>query len=719
MDHGRFQRCVGSRKKVHSRCQLLLLLVTVLVSPAFAQTRVVSLSTQFDGFLQAEFFDLNGVALNGQTLSVDFRFQSGPVLESVAPVWAELMLQTRPHGPDGDYPYDQYVVFGPGTTAYLLGSSGQRLDVPMSDWNGALTMSPAPTLAVLSTPRGLAGGDLLAYPSYGEEIGGIHYDIVLPNTGETLFLGRIALKLETRWRRIPVTQTIPPDVVPEPPPTPPPPPPAPAPAPPSPDPGVPVVASSPATNFAVSDLGTASFTASRNGPLVGGYGRIQPDAGSTSPSGMLIIGSRSAGVLTGETIVPDSPLMTSGRIYAELTPDGRVTTGIAFSNPNNQDVTINFEMRNEQGSIYRTGSFTLRGAGAVCDPDSDCNQLERRLDEAPYFSGADVKGTLTFSSTIPVAVFGIRWTSTVSSGGERLMVPVPVIDLSNGPNYGVQAVPLFAVGLGRTSELVLVNPTGSTLTGTVQFLDPYGVPVLVSLGSAYTWNAPYSMAPNSSQKLVMTDVIGGYGYGSVRMVPDAGSPVPSAFVNYNYVQDGLMTFEVAVPVTMGAAFRMPVEQSPSRQISTSLSIANPSGSGGNVWFSLTASDGSFIASTSRYISDAGLLLEYLESLLPVANQEIEGVLRITTDLPGGISVAGYRARYNERQQLLYTTVVPALENGLPSSDARFFPYLLNGSGFTTGIIIFSGKAGQSSAGSLRFMKPDATPLDLGITPVPK
>ena len=377
------------------------------------------------------------------------------------------------------------------------------------------------------------------------------------------------------------------------------------------------------------------------------------------------------------------------------------------------------EMRNEQGSIYRSGSFTLRGAGVACDPGIDCNQLGRRLDEAPYFSGSDVQGTLTFSSTVPVVVFGIRWTRTGSSGGERLMAPVPVIDLSNGPNYGTQAVPLFAVGLGRTSELVLVNPTGSTLTGTVQFLDPYGVPVLVSLGSAYTWNASYSMAPNSSQKLVMADVVGGFGYGSVRVVPDAGSPVPSAFVNYNYVQDGLMTFEVAVPVTMGAAFRMPVEQSPNRQISTSLSIANPSSSGGNVWFSLTDSDGSFIASTSRYISDAGLASEIPGVLAPVANQEIEGVLRITTDLPGGISVAGYRARYNERQQLLYTTVVPALENGLPSSDARFFPYLLNGSGFTTDIILFSGKAGQSSAGSLRFTKPDGVPLDLGITAVPK
>lgn len=677
--------------------------MTVLGCPAFAQTPPVSLSTQFDGFLQTEFFDLNGIVLNGQTLSVDFRFDQP--LESIGAVWAELVLQTGPHSPDGDYPYDHYMVFQPGTTAHLLGSLGQKLEVPMSDWNGEITESPAPTFGVLTTPRGLAGGDLLAYPSFREWIGGFHYDIVLPNTGETIYLGRIGLKIETLYRRTPqpIVETVPPEPLPDPlPPT--------VSTPPEP----PVVSNPPATGpvtgFAISDLGAASFTTGRNGPIAVGYGRIKPDPGSISPSGMLILGSRLNGVLTGETIVPDSPLLTSGRIYVELTPDGRVTTGIAVANPNAEDATINFEVRNEQGAVYRTGSFTLRGAGFACDPGTDCNQLSRWLYDAPYFAGSDVQGTLTFTSSAPVSVFGIRWTST--GAGDHLITPVPVVDLSVGPSGGPLSVPLFAVGDGRRSELVLVNPTATTIAGTVLFLDPDGVPVFVGFGSEYSWSADYYIPPNGSQKLVIMDVFGGFGFGSVRIIPGGDGPAPTAFVVYNHVQNGIMDFEVGVPVTMGTAFRVPAKQSPG-QIFTSLAIANPSNVEGTVWISLTSYDGSFILGRSRYLPAAGLILESLDSLFPeFASQEIEGVLRVATDRPA-ISVAGFRARYNELGQLLYTTVPAAVENNLPVSEERFFPYLLNGGGFTTDIVLFSGTPGQSS-GTLRFIGPDGTPLDLEL-----
>jgi hypothetical protein len=284
----------------------------------------------------------------------------------------------------------------------------------------------------------------------------------------------------------------------------------------------------------------------------------------------------------------------------------------------------------------------------------------------------------------------------------------------------MQVVPFLAAGDGRTSELVLVNPTGSILAGTLQFLDPNGLPLFISTGSGYTWSGEYLIAPNGLQRLVIRDTLAGFGYGAIRVIPYADTPGPSPFLIHNYVENGVTPFEVGVPVTMGAAFRMAAEQLPG-QIFTSLSIANPANSGGTVWISLTGFDGNPVASASHHIPGAGMLLGTLESLLPaIANQPIKGVVRITTDLPGGISVAGFRARYNEWRQLLHTTVVPVLENSLRGSEERFFPYLLNGHGFTMDIVLFSGQAGQSSAGTLRFISPDATPLDLqiqGTTPI--
>ena len=705
MDHARFTVCVGSRTKVYSRCPLLssLLLVTVLVCPAFAQTPVVSLSTQFDGFTQQEFFDLDGIVMNGQTLSVDFKFADGAVLESIAPVWAELLLQTQPHGSDGDYPYDQYVVFGPGTTAHLIGASGQRLDVSMSDWNGSLTASPGPTLGVLSTARGLAGGDMLAYPGYREGVSGIHYDIVLPNTGEVIYVGRIGLQMETQYRRIPITALETPA---PPPPAPPPPVPEPVPDPPPPD----VVLQPPsdpnATRFAIADLGAASFTSRRDGAFVGGYGRIQPDPGSTSPSGMLIVGLRFAGVLTGEAIVPDSALMSSGRIYVEQTPDGRVTTGIFVANPNAEDATINFELRNEQGIIYRIGSFTLRGAAAPCVESFECNQVSRMLDEAPFLSGRDVQGTVTFTSTVPVAVSGIRLVSN------PLITAVPVIDLSAGPSSGTQVVPLFTIGEGRRSELMLVNPTGATLTGRVEFVGPDGNLVFIPSGGGYVWATDYFIAPNGIQKIVLGEAYNEFKYGSVRVIPDNGGAAPVSSVINTYVQNG-MTTELGVPANTGMAFRIPAEQLPG-QVSTSVSIVNSGDYAGTVWLNLTDSGGNLLANTSRYMPGSGMILEGIDSLFPAfAGQQLRGVLRVTTDLPG-ISVAAFRAHNNELQQVVYATIPSVLENGLQGSGERFFPFLLSGTGFAIDGFLFSGKSGQSSVGSLRFVQSEGSPLNLEI-----
>jgi hypothetical protein len=43
-----------------------------------------------------------------------------------------------------------------------------------------------------------------------------------------------------------------------------------------------------------------------------------------------------------------------------------------------------------------------------------------------------------------------------------------------------------------------------------------------------------------------------------------------------------------------------------------------------------------------------------------------------------------------------------------------FPHLVNGGGYTTQFNLFSGTAGQTSLGTLRFYKPDGTPLGLSL-----
>src|SRR6185436_7091532 len=93
-------------------------------------------------------------------------------------------------------------------------------------------------------------------------------------------------------------------------------------------------------------------TTTQGGPAnVGvGYAAIQPNAAGTGLSGVAIFGYRQSNVLVSEAAVPASPLMSSGRFYAEVS--SVVNTGVAIANPNTQPVTINFYFTNTTGTDF-------------------------------------------------------------------------------------------------------------------------------------------------------------------------------------------------------------------------------------------------------------------------------------------------------------------------------------------------------------------------------
>ena len=76
---------------------------------------------------------------------------------------------------------------------------------------------------------------------------------------------------------------------------------------------------------------------------------------------------------------------------------------------------------------------------------------------------------------------------------------------------------------------------------------------------------------------------------------------------------------------------------------------------------------------------------------------------------------GLRGRYNERlpnADFLITTLPVINESGAPTAAELLFPHLVNGGGYTTQFILFSGTAGQASSGNLKFLKQDGAALEL-------
>ena len=91
----------------------------------------------------------------------------------------------------------------------------------------------------------------------------------------------------------------------------------------------------------------------------------------------------------------------------------------------------------------------------------------------------------------------------------------------------------------------------------------------------------------------------------------------------------------------------------------------------------------------------------------------QGVLRIVGPA-SGISVVGLRGRTNERGDFLITTTPPSNEAGTPTSADLLFPHLVNGGGYTTQFILFSGTAGQTSNGTLHFFTQNGSPFNLTV-----
>ena len=78
---------------------------------------------------------------------------------------------------------------------------------------------------------------------------------------------------------------------------------------------------------------------------------------------------------------------------------------------------------------------------------------------------------------------------------------------------------------------------------------------------------------------------------------------------------------------------------------------------------------------------------------------------------------GLRERYNERQpapDFLITTIPASNEAGVAGSAELLFPHLVNGGGYTTQFILFSGVAGQTTSGNLRFIKQDGSGFSLTV-----
>ncbi len=470
-------------------------------------------------------------------------------------------------------------------------------------------------------------------------------------------------------------------------------------------------------SFSIPNLGGWSTTSNGTERTTQvGYGRIGADAGSTTPSGIAIIGYSPGGTLISEAGVPASEPVREGRIFAEV--NGPVNTGLAIANPNDAPASIAFYFTDAEGVRFGEGSFTL---GAH-------EQTARFLNETPFDGGDKVSGTFTFISSTPIAVIALR--GLTNRDGEFLMTTLPVAPLAapltpfttDAASTGTVYFPHFADGGGWATQVILVNPTDETIAGTVQFLGQ---------GSATTAAAPavrtledgrigssfeYSIPPNGAYRIITSNPPGGVAVGSVRAIPDPGHRAPSGLVVFSFASAGKTVLEAGVPaLAAGSAFRVYVESSGMPEqigsIRTGLAIANAAGTANTVTLEVTDLDGTLAAPPATLpLPPSGQVARFIDELFDSLPPDFSGVLRVTSTADAAI--VGLRLRYNDRGELKMTTTPPSDETDPPSMADRFLPHIVDSAGWSTQFILFSGTAGLASSGTLSYFDTTGEPWDL-------
>jgi hypothetical protein len=467
--------------------------------------------------------------------------------------------------------------------------------------------------------------------------------------------------------------------------------------------------------YATAFRGATTFqTAGLPAATVVGYGRVQP-ASSTTPSGLVYLESRENNVLIAEAGVQGTTGLLSGRIYVEF--NGSINTAIAIANPNPSAVAVSISLTDQSGN-------DLGSPGLVLNPNV---QTAKFVSEAPFSVRSGFAGTLTFTATAPIAVMALR--TLVNEQSQFLFTPETVTPIPTSLSLGTLIIPHFADAGGWRTRLVLVNPTDQTISGAVQFFGEGtttvpATPLTLNVNGVVNSSFGYSIRPRSSTSFdTLGPVSSATRVGSIQITPAGGTTAPASFAVLSFVSNGVTVSQTTIEMqTPGTALRSFVELNSTQAVpgvtQDALAIANSSVTPATVNFELFNGDGTSTGLTASItVPGFGHASIFVHELFPTINLTLQdvpfrGLIRITSF--SSIAVANFRTHFNELGNFLMTSTVTTNESS-PSTNAElFFPQILDGGGFSTQFVLFSGVADQATTGTLRFVSQNGQALSLSF-----
>lgn len=439
--------------------------------------------------------------------------------------------------------------------------------------------------------------------------------------------------------------------------------------------------------FAMNDLG--GYSLMKNGARAAstiGYALVDPDVTSVVPDGVAILTFRQNNVIVPESGIPASRALQHGMIYADI--NGAVKTGLAIANPADESATVSFYYVDSAGKTFGNGSVTIPAG----------SQVARFLDQTPFNSGPALQGTLVFDASIPVFVAALRGFTNERS--EFIISTQPVAEMK--ASYEPLVLPHFADGGGWMTQIVLLNPTSETISGSLQFTD-------ASSDSPMS----YSILPRSHFRYQTSATNNAIRSGAVRILTSSNTAAPVAFGILSFRNQGVTVTEASITGARAAAsHRMYVELQTG--IQAGIAIANPSSSPVTVNLELAKLTGEKIGITGALTIGANAQVAAFLNQIPGfqnISTPFQGILRISSASNSGLAVAGLRGRYNERGDFLITTIPSPDENESSGRADLAFPHFVYGGGYSTEFVLFSGTSKAAPTGVIRLFDQAGQPIN--------
>jgi hypothetical protein len=379
-----------------------------------------------------------------------------------------------------------------------------------------------------------------------------------------------------------------------------------------------------------------------------------------SAYGIAVFRSRDGVGIKSEAAVPAATAATTFLVFAERT--ATVSTGLAMVNPSAAQASVLITLSN--------GAQTALTLAAR-------EQRARFVHELFPNIGSGFSGTMSIRSDVPIAVTALR--GLLNELSEFIIASVP-INSGSALYTDITTFPQIADGAGYSTELILINPASTRITGAIDF--SFSVTSDKGTGTHFTYDIP----AGDAWRMRTLNAAATVAVGFAAVIPDSGMTRPVSSAIFSRVSGGVLRFQAGVPAEAALTRAVMFGSRDGSQRSV-LALANRGAQAATV--TLTAFDqngGAVVAGKVVTVPVNGHVAAFFDELIPELPAGFQGT--VTMDASSQVHVITLRTLVTSSASFIMTTM-PVINLASPPAGPSYFPQLADGGNFTTEFLLLN------------------------------